>query len=187
MVAYTDYLIVISPPESVINEVSRYKRSSVNVIGHYEGMHNTAQIVITRQTRCNPLLVQPIIECMAKRLSIMPPIQLQINGFSFFNEGRAAKTIYAIIEHVPKTDNWFMLLKKQLGIKVKNFVPHIIIAKNIPATSFNELWPNFENRLWAETFIANSLTILHRETYVEYCEWRVYKELFFANRLKEMF
>ena len=187
MIAYADYLIIIAPPENIIKEISRYKRAAVNVIGHFEGMHSSAQIVISHQIRRKPFLVQSAIQQMAKRLSTMPPIQLQINGFSFFNEGKAAKTIYAIIERVPKTDNWFMLLKKQLGIKVKNFVPHIIIAKNIPVTSFNNLWPHFENRLWPETFIANSITILHRDTFVEYCEWRVYRELFFSNRLKEIF
>jgi len=79
------------------------------------------------------------------------------------------------------------LLKIQMGIKIKNFVPHIPVAKNIPFGSFNKLWPNFADRQLSERFSVNSLTILHRETYVEYCEWRVYKELFFANKLTEMF
>jgi hypothetical protein len=70
-----------------------------------------------------------------------------------------------------------------MGIKVTNFVPHIPVAVNIPATAFNKLWPNFETRVINETFKVNSLTILHRETFVEYCEWMVYKELFFANKL----
>ncbi|MDB5017685.1 MAG: hypothetical protein JWQ84_2517, partial [Mucilaginibacter sp.] len=32
-------------------------------------------------------------------------------------------------------------------------------------------------------FTVKSLTILHRDTYVEYQEWTVYKELIFGNRL----
>ena len=186
MMPYADYLMVISPPENIIKEIDRYKRASVNLIGHFEGMHRTAQITITHQTRCKPFLVQPAIIAMANRLSTMPPVELQINGFAFFTQGHA-KTIYAVIESTVKTDNWFKILKNQMGIKVKNFVPHIIIARNIPVTSFNKLWPNFETREWSETFMVNSLTILHRETFVEYCEWKVYKELFFANKLKEMF
>lgn len=187
MIAYADYLIVISPPESIIKEVSRYKRASVNLIGHFEGMHSAAQIVITHQVRCKPYMVQPAIDHMAGRISTMPPIELQINGFGFFNNSYSTKTIYAIIEQTTRTDNWFKLLISQLGIGIKNFNPRIIIAKNIPVTSFNKLWPNFEGRSFSETFMVNNLTILHRETFVEYCEWRVYKELFFVNRLKEMF
>ncbi len=187
MIAYADYLMVISLPESVVKEISRYKRASVNLIGHFEGMHSAAQIVITHQVRCKPYMVEPAIEQMAERLSTMPPIELTIMGFGFFNSSKTTNTIYAVIEQCIRTDNWFKLLINQLGIRVKNFAPRIIIAKNIPVTSFNKLWPNFEKRAFSETFIVNSLTVLHRETFVEYCEWRVYKELFFANRLKEMF
>jgi 2'-5' RNA ligase len=183
MMSYADYLMIISPPESIIKEISRYKRASVNLIGHFEGMQSTANITITHQTRCKPFLVQPAILKMEKRLSTVHAIELQINGFSFFSHGQNTKTIYAKIERTKHTDNWFKLLKLQMGIKVKNFVPHITIARNIPVTAFNKLWPNFENKAFSEAFKVESLTILHRETYVEYCEWKIYKELFFANRL----
>ena len=187
MIAYADYLIVISLPENLVKEISRYKRASVNVIGHFEGMHSTAQIVITHQIRCKPYMAQPAIGEMANRLSTMPPIELKINGFGFFSNSYSTKTIYAVIGQSTSADKWFKLLINQLGIGLKNFTPRIIIAKGIPVTSFNKLWPNFEKRHFAEKFMVNSLNILHRETFVEYCEWRVYKELFFANRLKEMF
>ena len=187
MQTYADYLIVISPPGNILKEISRYKQASVNVIGHFEGMYSTAQIIITHQIRCKPYLVQPAIEQMANRLSTMPPIELHINGFSFFNHNHIAKTIYAAIDRTERSYNWFKLLQKQMGIKLTVFIPHIIIAKNLPVTSFNKLWPHFEDRPWPESFMVNHLTILHRDTFVEYCEWRVYRELFFANRLREMF
>ncbi len=187
MQTYADYLVVISPPGEILKAISRYKHASVNTIGHFEGMYSTAQIVITHQIRCKPYLVQPVIEQMANRLGTMPPIELRINGFSFFDHSRTAKTIYAVIEHTERTDNWFKLLQKQMGIKLLGFVPHILIAKNVPVTLFNKLWPHFGERPWSESFMANYLTILHRDTFVEYYEWSVYRELFFANKLKEMF
>jgi len=187
MQTYADYLIVISPPGNIMKEISRYKQISINTVGHFEGMYSSGQMIITHQIRCKPYLVQPAIEQMVNRLGTMPPIELHINGFSFFNHGHAAKTIYAVIERTDRTDNWFKLLQKQMGIRLKGFVPHIIIAKNLPIPCFNKLWPNFDGRPWSETFMVNHLTIFHRDTFVEYCEWRVYTELFFANRLKEMF
>jgi len=187
MLSYSDYLMIISPPDNLKKEIGRYKRASVNVIGHFEGMHSTAHITITRQTRCKPFLAHPAILQMEKRLSTIPPIELSLKGFNFFNHGQTAKTIYAVVERTARTDNWFKLLRIQMGIKVKSFVPHITIARNIPITSFDKLWPNFENRAFNETFTARSLTVLHKDTFAEYCEWRVYKEVFFANRLKEMF
>ncbi len=187
MQTYADYLVVISPPGEILKAISRYKQASVNAIGHFEGMHSSGQFVITYQTRCKPFLVQPAIEQMANRLGTMPPIELRINGFNFFNHSHAIKTIYAVIEETDRTENWFKLLQKQMHIKLNGFVPNIVIAKNLPVSCFNKLWPNFEGRVWSETFTVNHLTILHRDTFVEYCEWRVYKELFFANSLKQMF
>ncbi|MFI5139946.1 MAG: 2'-5' RNA ligase family protein, partial [Sphingobacteriales bacterium] len=130
-----------------------------------------------------PGLAQPAFEKMVKRLHALPPIELHLNGFGFFNQGETARTIYAAVEKTAHTDNWFRLLKKQLGIRVENFVPHITIARNIPVTSFSKLWPDFENRPFSETFTANSLTILQKETFVDYCEWTHYRELFFADKL----
>jgi hypothetical protein len=187
MQSYADYLMVITPPDAVAKEISRYKRASVNMIGQFEGMHSPAQLVVSHQTRCKPFFVQPAIEQMAKRLSTMPPVELQVSGFGFFDNSYTSKTIYAVIERNTRTDNWFKLLHNQAHIKAKNFMPQIIIAKNIPVAAFNKLWPNFKDRPFSAKFRADSLTILHRDTYVEYCEWRVYKELFFSNRLKEMF
>jgi hypothetical protein len=184
---YADYLVVISPSGEILKGVSRYKQASVNVIGHFEGMYDAGHIIITHQTRCKPFLVQPAIEQMVNRLGTIPPIELHIKGFAFFNHSHTAKTIYAVIEQTDRTENWFKLLQKQMGIRLKGFVPHITIAKNLPVTSFNKLWPHFRDRPWPEAFIVNHLTVLHRDTFVEYCEWRVYRELFFANRLKEMF
>ena len=183
MMTYADYLMIISPPDAIKKEISRYKRASVNLIGHFEGMHNTAYITITHQVRCKPFLVHPAIARMEKRLAMISPIELQITGFNYFNHGKTGKTIYAVIEITTKTDNWFKLLTSEMGIKVKNFVPHIAIARNIPIGAFNKLWPNFQNREWQTSFMANSLTILERETFVEYSDWRVYRELSFGERL----
>jgi len=187
MTAYADYLMVITPPDNIVKEVLRYKRASVSAIGHFEGMHISPKLVISRQVRCNPLLAQPVISKMADRLSTHPPACLQINGFGFINNSPTTKTIYARIENDEATDSWFKLLSTHLGIRLYNFVPALLIAANIPNTSFDKLWPHFEKRQWRESFTASSLTILHRDTYAEYREWRQYRELFLANRVQEIF
>jgi 2'-5' RNA ligase len=183
MTGYQDYLMIISPPDHIKKQVSRYKRASVNIIGQFKGMHSIAHITITNQHRCKPFLAQPAILQMEKQLSSLHPVELQIKGFNFFKHGTTSMTIYAVIEPTGLNAGWFKLLKKQMGIKVKNFVPHITIVKNIPPSVFYKLWPYFEKSTFTEIFRAESLTILHRDTFAEYVEWRVYRELYFGNRL----
>ncbi|CAN5524744.1 hypothetical protein BH09BAC6_BH09BAC6_28920 [soil metagenome] len=183
MLHYTDYLITISPPDDIIKMVTKYKRASVNVIGHFEGMYTTPQIIVTHQKRCKPSLVQPVIIQWQQKLKTMPTVTLRISGFGFFENGPLVKTIYAKIETTPHTLNWFKLLMQQLGIKLKNFVPHIPVAGNIPVTAFDKLWPHLAADGYSYSFKVNSLTILHKETFAEHNEWRVYRELFFENKL----
>ncbi len=183
MMPYADYLLIISLPADIGKEIVRYKRASVNAIGHFEGMNSRPYITVTHQLRCKPFLAQPALAKMGKRLSTMPPIELQINGFGSFNHCNISHTIYAVIEPAQRTQNWFKLLAMQMGIKLPDFVPHITIAKNIPITAFNKLWPNFENREFNHRFMVENITILHKDTYVDNSEWKIYKEPRFGNKL----
>lgn len=183
MESYKDYLMIISPPDDVIKQISKYKRASANKIGLFKGMHSIAHISITHQERCKPFMAEPFILNMEKRLLSMQPVELQITGFNFFKHGEVGFTIYAVVNAAPPNHNWFKLLRRQMGIKVVNFVPHITVLKNISPSLFKRLWPYFENSKYETSFKANSLTILHRETFAEHVEWRPYKELFFGNRL----
>ncbi len=183
MLSYADYLMIIPLPDDVKNQIVRYKRASANLIGDFEGIHRTPYLIITHQVRCKPFLVQPAIDLMAKRIGTMPPIELQINGFGHCSRGYHAKSIYAQIEVNEKVTNWFKLLNKQIGLKITNAVPNIALAPNIPLTAFNKLWPNLVNRPLITSFTVNSLTILHCDTFTEYYEWTLYRELTFGNTL----
>jgi len=183
MLSYADYLMVIPLPDDVKNQIVRYKRASANLIGEFEGIHHTPYLIITHQVRCKPFLVQPAIDLMAKRIGTMPPIELQINGFGNCSRGYHTKSIYAQIEVNEKVTNWFKLLNRQIGLKITNAVPHFPLAPNIPVTAFNKLWPNLVNRPLIISFTVNSLTILHRDTFAEYCEWTLYRDLTLGNKL----
>ena len=183
MNAYADYLMIISLPAELVKEISRYKRASVNAIGHFEGMHSRAYIPVTCQVRCKPFLAHPAISRMGQRLGTMPPIELYLNGFAYFSDGRSVRTIYAKIEMTERAQNWFKLLTMQMGIKLQNFIPYITVARNIPVTAFNKLWPNFENRDFQRRFIVNGLTVLSRDTFAEHPEWKIFRELHFGNKL----
>lgn len=182
MQIYTDYLMTISLPYSIVKEVNRYKRSSVNAIGHFEGMYKTPNIMISHQTHCKHFLTDTAIEKMKDRLALMPPIELQIIGFDFFKETPFCYTIYAVIEKNIETENWFNQLITEMEFKVQHFVPMILIAKKLEADQFKTLWPLFAVQEFEGSFTVNSLTILQKETFTENSHWRVYRELFFGTR-----
>jgi hypothetical protein len=182
MQQYSDYLLIISLPDQVAREVAVHKQAAVNTIGHFEAMQSTPCIIISHQTRCRPFLVNAAIEKMRARLAVMSPAVLQINGFGFFNDGRYSKTIYAVVKPQENSENWLRLMFKEMGVDTRNFVPGIVIAKRIDAASFCKLWPEISRQEISAIFTPVSVTVLHRETFVEFSEWRVYRELFFNGR-----
>lgn len=116
---YSDYMMLISPPPEVIEGISKYKKASARLIGDFEGMYGKAHISLTSQYRQIPGLMMQKLDAYRKPVSSLNPVQLHINGFSFFKHGDTSATIYAKIELNAEVANWFIHLKRIFGDKNK--------------------------------------------------------------------
>lgn len=183
MQSYTDYLMLIAPPKSVMYDIDRYKRASARLIGNFDGMHSPAHISINHQHRCKPFIAQHGLSQMAENLGYLSPLQLQISNFKYFTHGQAGMTIYACIVLNEYNERWFKALRNSMRLVQKNFVPHITVVKNIPADKFNILWPKFENARYQSAFIADRLIVLQKETYADRAKWEKYREFQFGGKL----
>jgi hypothetical protein len=183
MKGYTDFLMLLSPPAAVRHAVSTHKFFAADIIGNYESMHSTAHISIKMMHRQKTFLTEPGVVAFRKRLCLIPPVTLTINGFDYFNHGEEFKTIYARIANSPETNQWFKMLKQHLHIK-EFMVPHITICRNIPVADFDRLWPHFKATNWKETFTVNNLTVLQRETFASFAKWEPYTELPFEGKMQ---
>jgi hypothetical protein len=173
---YADFMMVLSPAESVKTWVKEHKNYAAGIIGQYESMHSIAHVSIKRLSRQITFLTEPSIIALNKTLHTIPPVALTIDGFDYFNHGEDYKTIYAKIRSTPATTQWFKTLKKHLNIK-EFMVPHITIARNIPVWAFEQLWPHFKTINWVESFTVCELTVLQREAYAPYANWEVFTKL----------
>jgi 2'-5' RNA ligase len=179
---YSDYMIVISPPVEVDEVIGKYKRATERLIGSFEGMRSKAHISVSQQHRQMPDLMQQKLDCYQRALNRLPPVKLYVNGFGFFKHGDTGATIYAKIELNNEVANWFKQLKRVFGDKKKDAVPHITVARNIPAERFQTLWPKFVDKQYRHDFTPQSLTVLSRpmingrDKY-----WTPMRELYFNN------
>jgi 2'-5' RNA ligase len=181
MKSYTDIMMILSPPENIAAKIEDYKHQAANSIGNYESMHSRAHISVKNLFQQKLFLTGPAIDVLEEKLAAMPPVILTIDGFDYFNHGIEFKTIYAKIRMEPATTLWFKALKKYLNVK-EHLTPHITIARNIPVDLFNELWPQYQDVKWVESFTADSLTLLHRESFATFDKWEVFKVLPFKNK-----
>ena len=178
---YADFMILLSPPDKVKALVRDHKLYTAEVIGNYESMHSIAHISIKKMHRQKSFLTEPAIRSLNPKLATIPSVTLSIDGFDYFNHGEDFKTIYAKISSSPEVTQWFKMLKKHLNIK-EFMVPHITIARNIPVSDFDRLWPHFKAIKWSESFMVNELTVLQKETFTPFAKWELFTTLPFSGK-----
>jgi 2'-5' RNA ligase len=177
---YEDYLMLLSPPETVKQEIARYKKASAKLIGDFKSMDSPAHISIMHMERQKPFMEDRSMQMMESSLAALPPVLLHVDGFNYFPHLHNKMTIYAHIRSTPSVEQWFRHLKAVLKIK-KTLLPHITIARNIPEDDFNILWPNFRQRHMVEPFWINELKVKKRETFGYSPKWEDFKTFRFKN------
>jgi 2'-5' RNA ligase len=178
MESYKDYLIILSPSDSIKKQVKFLKEEVEELIDNYESRHSQAHISVKALRRQKPFFTEPLFLQMEKELSLIEPFTLQLNGFATFLPTDFT-TIYAAIKSTPEMEDWFKRLRKILT--EKKAVPHITIARQVPNDKAKKLWPKFKNRKWEETFEVTSLVILQRETFGYDKNWKPFKEILFRG------
>ena len=179
MEAYKDYMIILSPPKHISEQVKKFKQASERLIGDFEGLHSKAHISMKLLIRQKPFSTEPIIEKLEKELSLIEPFTLQVNNFSTFLPTDFT-TIYAAIKSTPPMEDWFKRLRKCLN--EKKSVPHITIARQVPNEQAKKLWSKFKDRPWNEEFEVKRLTILQKETYEPDKKWKPFTEIPFRGK-----
>ncbi len=180
MKSYQDYLIILSPPENIINYIKALKEKSATVIGAFEAQRSVPNVTVQAWPRKKPVWVEPLIPKLERDLQSLPTIPLEINGFGFFDQ-QEFQTIYAKINSTPETRLWFKLLRKFFS--TPPFEPHITIARSIEYEDFKKLWPHFKDQPFNARFIVDKLTILRRETIGYDKAYKVFKEVPFNQKL----
>jgi len=178
MTGYKDYLIILSPPANIGEQVKKFKQASARLIGDFDGMHGKAHITLKALRRQKPFWTEPLFEQLEKELSLIEPTTLQINGFATFLPTDFT-TIYAAIKSTHEMEDWFKRIRKSLN--EKKAVPHITIAKQIPNALAKKLWPKFKDRQWDDEFEIDRITILHRETFGGSKHWQPFREIRFKG------
>lgn len=181
MKGYADYMMVLSPPDNISEQIAQYKTEAGEIIGAYESQYSKAHITIKPMPRRKPYMAEPEIRGLKNNLQLLPPVSLTIDGFDFFTHGDEYRTVYAKIRSTGQTNQWFKALKKVLNIK-DYLVPHITIARNIHVGAHNKLWPHFKKINWVEDFEVAQLTVLHRQAFETFAPWEVYLEIPFEAR-----
>lgn len=184
---YKDFFLIISPPDGVIYQVSRFKRACAKYIGAFDSLYSKAHISfgLYPEEIQNPpqktFAMERFINLISEDINLIPPIELKITGFAYFEHGERSRTIYAALEMNEKTKAWFSKIKEILRINGKS-TPHITIAKAISLENFERLWPFFQNLDFTYKFVPGCITVLTRDVDDKPSAYKLYREIPFGRR-----
>ena len=179
--AYSDYMVIISPPDDVEEIVRKCKEFCERKVGQFDSRYSRAHISVAGQARQMPITMGQKLDCYQRSLIRLKPVELHIRNFDKFDNGKAGFTIYAKIELNDDVKKWFGQLSKVFGNR-ESVTPHITIAKTLPDSAFKKLWKTFDTLEYRRAFVPDKLTVLSRPCFSPgRVHWTHFKELYFSK------
>jgi len=156
------YSFRLSPSDEIIKEIERFKLFSRETIGAFESMNSKAHLTICEPRLEKLQVMVNSVKRLERELKSIPSIELTVNNFGYFDNGKAGYVIYAKVEGDERTKTWFKTLRSSFD-KKEAFNPHITVVRGISADRFRDLWPHFEHFAYRRKFTVDSMIILENE------------------------
>ncbi|SMO71492.1 2'-5' RNA ligase family protein [Gracilimonas mengyeensis] len=157
----SQYLVLISLPEEITNDVVSMKELFREEFGSFPSEHSVPHITV-----CSFLLMNnrssEVFSLFQQSLQDIAPFQLAIDGFNYFENG----VIYLQIklsESFTEVSQQLNLCRKHLRIRknyISSSVPHITIARGLPKQTLRQAKELWMPRSYYNTFEVNELTVL---------------------------
>jgi 2'-5' RNA ligase len=146
------YLVVLSPPDSVKNEVARIKRELNEIAGIGErNLHSIAHVTIIDKLTDDINFAEVITGLIAGGKGF----NVKIGGWGFFDHGQSV-TVYL------KVDNPEPVLNLMQLVKSPSRSPHISLAKKIPNQIFRLIGPYLESLQYTADWDCNEVNVLRK-------------------------
>lgn len=147
------YLVVISPPDEVINEIQVIKKelNSISDISD-SNLFSIPHITLTDH-RTDDIYLPETIEKFIEGEKSFP---IQVKDWGIFQHGTDRVTIYLKIVNPEAILN---LIKK---VKSKLNPPHLTLAKDIPISTYEKLIPYLNELKFSGSWNCDKVTVLKK-------------------------
>ena len=173
-----EYLLIISPPDHVKNEIMEIKKEFDKKYNHVQATkskpHNTL-INFGFNTAFEESLVSKIDEVV----KFHSTFDTMLKGFNHFK----THTIYINVEPEAPIVNLVRSLHSTLNLPSSQsffaWKPHVTIAKGLNENKFNQAIPEFKSKNFKASFLTTSILLMKRER--AFAKYEIVKEFSLAN------
>jgi 2'-5' RNA ligase len=164
---FYEYLLLLSPSPQVKGEVMKIKNLYKNEYGIISAPNSKPHITLVDFCQFKST-EQTIIKSLKTISKYVQPTEIILSEFGQFNE----RTIYINVIENKSILNCISLIKSHLRKKltgIKSINPaftshlHLTIAKNIPVSQFANVWIDWKNKAYYNSFLSIEMLLLKRE------------------------
>ena len=164
----TETFVIISPPDSILRDITYLKQSIREILGHaFEGEFAKAHVSLLKYK--DPHTDNELYE-INSRLETCRPFTLFIKDFDVVQNGNYKSICLNVINKNP-------VRELSETITGRDINPHIVVAKNLSEGDFEKVWSAIKGVSYSNHFRCDHLTVLKRSD----GPWRHYMDLPFYN------
>lgn len=176
------YFLIIAPPHEIKSKVKSLKYKLHKAVGLSDyNLHSVPHISLMSFHTMRPVN-ERFFNALQQLFSKNNAFDVDLNGFDYFEHGSESNTIYVKIENSYQIVKVYHELHRLLGLSVREFVPHLTVARTMSRTRFNKSYEMMKQHSFSEKFQCNQVTILERKLqHGVVSNYRVIKEIEFSN------
>lgn len=176
------YFLIISPPDEIKSKVKSLKYKLHKAVGLSDyNLHSVPHISLMSFHTMRPVN-ERFFGALQHMFSKNNAFEVDLNGFDFFEHGLESNTIYVKIENSFQIVRVYHELHSLLGLRVREFVPHLTVARTMSRNRFNKSYEMIKQHSFSEKFNCNQVTILERKLqHGVVSNYRVLKEIEFNS------
>ena len=156
------YLLVLAPPDESTDRIRRlkYQLNNLSYLGSYN-LFSVPHITLAKLQSVHRQNTR-FGRALQKEFTGHGALQIDLNGFQYFSHGPDLRTLYLQIEAPEPVEALYTQLNTALGIPLREYVPHLTVAKTISTTHFDEIFPVVSVEGFKESFRCDHILVLER-------------------------
>jgi DNA polymerase-4 len=163
-----EYLLVLSPPSNVWNEVVKIKKDFSSQYCFPKAEKLKPHITLAN-FRIEEDREELIIDAINELCLNQPPFEVRLRNYNFF----PYHTLYINVEKKSFIIDFVKTLKKKLSLPGSrarfSFNPHLTIARGLTQEIFLKAKQHYEGKEFEASFIINSIVLLKRKDQYDRC------------------
>lgn len=173
-----EYLLLISPPLHVKNEIMKIKTDFYEKYHHVQAIKSKPHNTLIN-FGFNAAFEEQLISGVDEVVKFHSSFDIKLNGFSHFK----THTIYIRVETEAPAVNLVRSLHSTLNLPTSQsffaWKPHVTIAKGLDEKIFKSAMPDFEKKSFEASFLTTSILLMKRER--TFARYEIVKEFQLAN------